>query len=151
MAYKFTLLGATDKKLAEFFLVDERTINRWKQEYPEFCQSLKRGKEVADATVADALFKRAVGYTCPDVHVSTYEGQAIITPIQKHYPPETAAAIFFLKNRRPDLWRDKQVLEHGGEGGGPIRLEESSAADLRKIAEKRGIVPPLLPSKPAGK
>lgn len=109
--------GFTDKDLAKMFGVDERTINRWKDDYPEFCQSLQRGKEIADDAVEKSLFQRATGYSHPDVHVSTYEGGVTITPIIKHYPPDTAAAFIWLKNRRPKAWRDRQEVKHEGLGG----------------------------------
>lgn len=108
---KLTRLGATDKDLAEFYKVDEATINRQKKRDEEFCKSLKRGKEKADAEVADRLYQRAIGYSHKDVHISNYQGEVTITPITKHYPPDTTAAIFWLKNRRPDLWRDRQEVD----------------------------------------
>jgi len=62
---------------------------------------------LADAEVANKLFQRATGYSHDDVHISNYQGQVCITPIIKHYAPDTTACIFWLKNRRPDLWRDR--------------------------------------------
>ena len=53
--FKLCLLGATDKELADFFDVCEKTINGWKKDYPEFLQSLKRGKLLADANVTRSL------------------------------------------------------------------------------------------------
>jgi len=116
-AERLCKLGFTDAELAAFFEVDEATINRWKTKHPEFCKSLKRGKDLADAEVAEKLFKRATGYEHPDVDIKCYEGQIIETEIIKHYPPDTTAAIFWLKNRQRAKWRDK--VEHGltdGEG-----------------------------------
>ena len=57
LAYNYTLLGATDQKLAEFLNVTETTINNWKQNYPSFFESIKKGKEKADAKVAESLYK----------------------------------------------------------------------------------------------
>lgn len=122
-AYKLCLLGATDKKLADFFGVSEQTLNTWKKEHPTFLESLKRGKEVADAEIAHSLFQRAKGYSHPDVHVANYQGQAIITDLVKHYPPDTPAAILWLKNRQPEVWREKVEVEHAGKDGGPIKSE----------------------------
>lgn len=113
-ATKLCKLGATDKELADFFEVDEATINRWKKENTKFCVSIKKGKEFADAEVADKLFKRATGYKHPDVDIKQHEGVIIITKLTKHYPPDTAAAIFWLKNRRKDKWRDKQDVDFVG-------------------------------------
>lgn len=110
-AEKLCKLGATDKELADFFGVTEQTINNWKNEHEQFFESLKKGKELADAEVADKLYKRATGYSHEDVDIKMYEGGIIETPLVKHYPPDTTAAIFWLKNRQPVKWRDKQVQE----------------------------------------
>lgn len=106
-AEKLAKLGATDANLAEAFGVSEVTINNWKKAHREFSLALKKGKAFADAEVAEKLFQRATGYSHPDVHISNYQGLVTITPIIKHYPPDPASMIFWLKNRRPDLWRDK--------------------------------------------
>ena len=111
-AYNYCLLGATDKDLALFFSVSEQTINAWKNNHPEFLESLKRGKEQADAVIASKLFHRAKGYEHPDIVTASFQG--IITDVKKvtkYYPPDTTAAIFWLKNRQPDKWRDKQEIE----------------------------------------
>lgn len=107
-ARKLCLLGATDAKLADFFEVDEATINRWKHDFPDFCKSLKAGKIQADAEIADSLFNRAKGYVAPDLDIKMYEGEIIETPYMKHYPPDATSMIFWLKNRQPDLWREKR-------------------------------------------
>ena len=112
-AYDYcAVFGASDKQLAEYFKVDEATLNRWKVAHPEFCESLKAGKEEFDTkNVEKALLDRALGYSHPDVHISNYQGEITVTDIQKHYPPDTTACIFWLKNRQPDKWRDKQEVE----------------------------------------
>lgn len=115
-AYKLCLLGATDKDLANFFDVNEDTIYEWKKEYPEFSESLKKGKDIADATVAQKLYHRAIGYDCKVTKFATYEGR-ITDEVNyiEHHPPDTTAAIFWLKNRQKSKWRDKQDIEHSGE------------------------------------
>lgn len=113
-AYKLCLLSATDKDIADFFGVDEATINRWKEKHPEFCESLKRGKEEADARVADRLYQRAMGYSHPEEKVFQYNGEPVVVPTTRHYPPDVTAAIFWLKNRQRDKWRDKQDVEVSG-------------------------------------
>lgn len=107
-ARKLCMLGATDKDMAEFFEVGESTLNRWKTEYPEFRESLKGGKLMADASVAESLYKRATGYEHPEDDIKVVAGEIVITPTIKHYPPDATSMIFWLKNRRPDLWREKQ-------------------------------------------
>ena len=112
-ACKLAEKGFTDKELAEMFGVTEKTLNLWKKDYPDFLQSLKEGKEIADQKVKMALFQRATGYSHPSVHVSQDKGVVTLTPIIKHYPPDTTACIFWLKNRCPDEFRDKVDHEHG--------------------------------------
>ena len=110
-AYKLCLLGATDKDLADFFETTEQTINAWKQQHPDFLESLKNGKEVADAEVAASLYKRARGYQYEE---RTIEGGELTKTVVKEVPPDTGAAMAWLKNRRPQAWRDKQDIEHSG-------------------------------------
>ena len=110
IAYNYCLLGATDAELGVFFDVDERTINNWKESHPEFFQSLKKGKELADAKVAQALFHRATGYSCPDLDIKMYEGEIIETPYTKHYPPDATSMIFCLMYRQPSKWREKREI-----------------------------------------
>lgn len=116
-AYKLCLLGATDADLADFFEVTEQTVNNWKTAHPVFFESLKRGKRSADAEVAQSLFKRANGYSHEAVKIvaDAKTGSEHVVPYTEHYPPDTTACIFWLKNRRPDAWRDKHEIEHGGE------------------------------------
>ena len=104
---KLARLGATDKDLADFFDVTEQTINNWKLARDGFFESLKKGKLLADANVASALYHRALGYEHEEDKIFVDDGQPVIVPTIKHYPPDTVAGIFWLKNRRPDLWRDK--------------------------------------------
>lgn len=107
-ALKLCRLGATDKELADFFQVNEDTINEWKKVHQSFSESLKAGKQMADAEVADKLFKRATGYEHKAVKISANpNGAEHVTEYVERYPPDTTAAIFWLKNRRPDVWRDK--------------------------------------------
>lgn len=106
--------GFIDTDLAELLGVSEATLNNWKKEHPEFLESIKRGKDVADDKVEKALYDRALGYSHPDVHISNYKGDVTETEITKHYPPDPVSMIFWLKNRRKDRWRDKQEIEHSG-------------------------------------
>ena len=106
--------------MADFFEVDERTIGNWKNEHEEFFQSIKKGKTFADAVIADSLYHRAKGYSHPAVKIlSVAQGAGQPSEVQEapyteHYAPDTTAAIFWLKNRQPAKWRDKQDVEHSG-------------------------------------
>lgn len=113
-AYKLTLLGAIDKQLADFFDVTEQTINNWKLAHESFFESIKKGKEQADAKVAESLYHRALGYHHPEDKVFNDGGQPMIVPTTKHYPPDPTACIFWLKNRQPAAWREKTEVKHSG-------------------------------------
>lgn len=121
-AEKLCKLGATDADIASFFEVDVRTIYNWKIDYEDFFQALKRGKEEADELVERSLFKRATGYSHDAVKILQHEGQPVVIPYVEHYPPDTTAAIFWLKNRRPDAWRDKTSQELTGANGAPLEI-----------------------------
>lgn len=130
-ARKLANLGATDREIADFFAIDERTLNRWKHDFPEFCQSLKVGKGDADARVVQSLYRRALGYSHDDVHFSAYEGVVTETACVKHYPPDTTAAIFWLKNRDPENWRDVKAQEISGPNGAPVQLTRIELVGVR--------------------
>ena len=125
-ARKLCLLGATDKELADFFDVAVSTINKWKIDFVEFSESIKKGKQLADADVAERLFNRACGYVAPDVDIKVIDSQIVKTEIEKHYPPDTTAAIFWLKNRQRDKWKDKQDIDLTGN----IKVETKSIKDI---------------------
>lgn len=114
-AKKLCTLGATDAQLADFFEVSVSTINLWKVKHQEFSESIKVPKAEADERVEQSLYKRAMGYEHDEVDIRVVEGQIVQTPIRKFYPPDTTAAIFWLKNRKPTEWRDKQEMEHSGD------------------------------------
>lgn len=113
-AKKLAVLGATDKEVADFFEVSEATINAWKLRYPEFLESLKVGKEHADSRVERSLFARAIGYRHDAVKIFNHQGEIITEPYVEHFPPDTTACIFWLKNRKPGEWRDKTEQEVSG-------------------------------------
>lgn len=129
-AAKLCALGATDVEIADFFEVDVRTIHRWKGEFEEFCHSLRSGKEVSDERVERSLFARANGYEHDEVDIRVVSGEIVQTPIRKYYPPDTTAAIFWLKNRRPDLWRDKVEQTITGPNGGPVQVQRIELVPL---------------------
>lgn len=136
-ARKLCTLGATDAEIASFFGVDVRTVYRWKIEHDEFCQALKRGKEEADDLVEQRLFARATGYSQDATKIFQFEGSPVTVEYVEHFPPDVTAMIFWLKNRRPEKWRDRQQHDHthgieaslleflakhdGGSGGLPVK------------------------------
>lgn len=123
-AVKLCRLGATDKELADFFEVSEQTLNTWKKAHPAFLESLKGGKAVADAEVAEKLFRRATGYEHKAVKIvaDAKTGAEHQVEYVERYAPDTTACIFWLKNRRPDLWRDRIDNTHSGPNGGAVQV-----------------------------
>lgn len=124
-AYKLALLGMIDDELAVFFNVSQRTINNWKKKYPDFDSALKRGKAVADSNVATKLYARSVGYEFEEKTIETDVNSKAVRhrTVVKHIPPDTTAQIFWLKNRRPELWRDRRELT-GKDGADLIKPAE---------------------------
>lgn len=115
-AGKLAELGHTDAEMADFFGVGVRNFHMWKSRHPALAAALRVGKDVADERVKRALFQNAVGYTSPD-------GQ--------HYPPNTTACIFWLKNRRPDEWREKFEHDHG------LAASREKLQELLRAVEER--------------
>jgi transposase-like protein len=106
--------GLTDEQIAHNMGIGTSTLYKWKNDYTEIVESLKRGKEVVDRQVENALLKRALGFEYDEV---TFENGTETKRVRKMVVPDTTAQIFWLKNRKPDDWRDKQNIEHSGESG----------------------------------
>lgn len=121
-AKKLCELGATDQEMADFFEVDVRTVYRWKADHDEFCQSLKAGKAIADERVERSLYQKAIGYEQDEVKIfmPASASEPVYAPFRAKVAPDTTAAIFWLKNRRPDMWRDKSHSEVTGANGEPL-------------------------------
>lgn len=122
-AKKLCELGATDAQLADFFEVSVSTINLWKINFPEFSESISVPKEIADARVEQSLYRRAMGYEHDEVDIRVVNGEIVETPLRKYYPPDSTAMIFWLKNRKPEQWRETKAVELTGENGGPVKVE----------------------------
>ena len=101
--------GLTDEQIAYNMGIGTTTLYRWKEEYREIWESLKRGKEVVDRMVENALLKRALGYEYEEVS-EKFEGGVLTERkvTKKQIAPDTTAQIFWLKNRKPIDWRDKR-------------------------------------------
>jgi len=108
------LLGATTNDLALFFGVNATTVERWQKRHPAFAEAVKRGKMVADSHVAESLYRQASGIATvkrTKVFADPKSGQQMIVEYEEQLPPSTLAAIFWLKNRQPAQWRDRQKVE----------------------------------------
>ena len=137
-ARRMALLGATDQDLAATFEVDDATIDQWKRKHPRFLQALKAGKEEADCAVAASLYRKALGFRVKAVKImQDKDGNSFEHEFQEYYPPDTTAAIFWLKNRRPRHWRaDPMVsLEVNDQ---TLRLPAVIIEEARRIAMGEG-------------
>lgn len=105
--------GLTMEQLAVALDVAPSSLYLYQAENYAFSEALKQGKAISDDRVERALFERAIGYSHPDTHFSAFEGCVTQTPTVKHYPPDTAAAFIWLKNRRPDSWKDRAAPSDG--------------------------------------
>lgn len=104
--------GLTDEQISANMGIDAATLYRWKKKYCEICKALKNGKEIVDRQVENALLKRALGYKCREVKEEYEFGElAKRTVVTKEVVPDVTAQIFWLKNRKPDEWRDKKNLD----------------------------------------
>lgn len=107
IAKKMTELGAQKFEVAEALGVDPRTLSRWETAYPEFCQALKVGTQQATDRVEASLFRKAVGFEYLSEKVFCNEGIVTRATVREIVHPDNTAAIFWLKNKRPEVWRDR--------------------------------------------
>jgi transposase-like protein len=167
--------GLTDEQIANNMGIKRQTLYDWKKRYPDISDTLKKGKEVVDYQVENALLKRALGYTFTEkkyepVKMSDEEYYAKKMQVVNHYKlehpeatmedirvvelgvskyksvvmeervreiaPDTTAQIFWLKNRKPAKWRDKQEIEHSGGMSNTIDLSGLSLEELRRLANE---------------
>lgn len=108
--------GLTDEQIAKNLGIAYSTLREYRERYSALSAALKRGKEVVDTEVENALLKRALGYTYEEETIEELaNGSTKTKTVTKHIPGDTTAQIFWLKNRKPDVWRDKTAIEHSGE------------------------------------
>lgn len=129
--------GLTDVQIAKKIGISKQTFYDWQKRYPDFSDSLKKGKEVVDRMVENALLKRALGYSYIErTQIEDDEGKITTKEIEKHVVPDTTAQIFWLKNRQPKRWRDKQEVKQVNIATNTIPgIENLSEDELRKLAK----------------
>ena len=90
--------------------ISRETFYRWKEQFPDICDAVKKGKEVIDCEVEQTLLKKAMGHTIKETRKEIdANGKKRVIEIVREVPPDTAALIFWLRNRRPDKWRNNPV------------------------------------------
>lgn len=128
--------GLIDKQIAQNIGVSERTFTDWKKKFSSISSALKKGKEVVDRQVENALFKSAIGYEYTEVTEElTENGMEITKKVTKQVAPNPTAAIFWLKNRKPDEWRDRKETQISGEMSVSNPFTNLSEEELRRLAK----------------
>lgn len=99
--------GKTLEEIAEIVGVSKRTLSNWMGQSTDLLHAVKEARQVADELVEAALFSRATGYSHPETKVGFSDGCPVTEEVTKHYPPDTTAIMFWLRNRNPKKWREK--------------------------------------------
>ena len=122
--------GLTQQQIANNLGISIDTLIENKKKYSEFNDALKKGKEVIDFEVENALLKRALGY---EYEEETYENGILTKKVKKQVPPDTTAQIFWLKNRKPNNWKDKIETDEDKEA---VANASQVIAKIRKVAQE---------------
>ena len=122
--------GLTQQQIADNLGISIDTLIENKKKYPEFNDALKKGKEVIDFEVENALLKRALGY---EYEEETYENGILTKKVKKQVPPDTTAQIFWLKNRKPNNWKDRVETDEDKEA---VANASQVIAKIRKVAQE---------------
>lgn len=130
--------GLTEEQIAHNMGIRRETLIEWKKKYPNISNTLKRGKEIIDRQVENALLKRALGYsykeTTRELIFDKGTGKTefkITKEVEKEVVPDTTAQIFWLKNRKPEEWREKQEVQMSGAVNNP--MEGLTTEELKKL------------------
>ena len=119
--------GLTDEQIAKNIGINRTTLYDWKKKETNIADALKKGKEVIDFEVENALLKRALGY---EYEEETYENGILTKKVKKQVPPDTTAQIFWLKNRKKEQWREKVEVVKTDEDLQNINKNISNIANL---------------------
>lgn len=137
--------GLTDEQIAANMGITRSTLNEWKKKYSDISDTLKRGKDIVDIQVENALLKRALGYTYiettqeqvddydPHTGLKTGSHMEVTKTVTKEVQSDTTAQIFWLKNRKPDTWRDKRDVGIEGTLNTNNPFADLSTEDLKKL------------------
>lgn len=104
--------GLKDEQIAAKIGIRTSTFYEWQNRFPAFSEAIKKGKAPVDFEVENALLKRALGYDYEETTTEVYgDGKKHVKKVKKHMPPDVAAAIIWLKNRKPSVWRERPDLD----------------------------------------
>lgn len=130
------VLAATEEEVAAVLGVTRRTLLNWRNEHPELDQAMQLGKDAPNERVVKSLYHRAIGYTHESEKIFVHNGRIIRAVTKQHYPPDTAAGIWWTKNRMPDEWRERRefIPGDGDEAPPPVKIEVAVVDGRRKRA-----------------
>lgn len=128
--------GLSDEQIAKNMDISTSTLYEWKKKHPEFSEALSKSKDVADYEVENALYKKAIGYavTLPQQKVSR-DGEIIEYEQTIYIQPDVTAQKFWLVNRKPESWRDRQQTEVTGKDGGPIEIQDAREKLIKRLTK----------------
>lgn len=132
--------GATELEIADCLGISHNTFLDWQARYPRFLRSLELGRKQSTKRVERALFHRAIGYSHDAVKIFNDKGEPVIVPYREHIAPDTNAAIFWLKNRKPEAWQDRTGLDVQGN----ISIVAQTLSNARQRALQAKSTPPTL-------
>lgn len=113
--------GLIDDEIAKELNINRDTLYEWKNKYKEFSDAIKNGKKETDDIVEEKFLDKATGFTKEVEEIFQFQGKTFIGKYNKYFPPDTAAGFIWLKNRRPDKWRDKHEIT--GNNGAPLIVQ----------------------------
>lgn len=122
--------GLTDEQIAKNIGINRTTLYDWKKKEINIADALKKGKEIIDFEVENALLKRALGY---EYEEETYENGILTKKVKKQVAPDTTAQIFWLKNRKPNNWKDRVETDEDKEA---VANASQVIAKIRKVAQE---------------
>lgn len=132
--------GLSEQQIAHNIGISAATLCTWKNDFPKLLNAIKKGKEVVDVEVENKLHKRAMGYEYIETKVTLNpNGDEKVERVTKQVIPDVTAQIFWLKNRKPDQWKDRKATELTGKDGGPIEVNsprEQIASRIASIASR---------------
>lgn len=128
--------GLTDEQIATNIGIAYSTLRDWRDKYPALSAALKKGKEVVDRQVENALLQRALGYEYTETtreYIPELGEMHVTKKVTKQVAPDTTAQIFWLKNRKPQEWRDKRDVDLSGSISINNPFEELTTEELKKL------------------
>lgn len=135
--------GLTDEEIARKMKINRATLYDWQKKFSDISDAIKSNKEVADREVEQALFRKATGYRTKEItrerriNPLTRESElVVIKEIEKEIAPDTAAQVFWLKNRKPNEWRDKREVETGAPASAFDNIAEITGRILEATSER---------------